>query len=137
MKQILYVYCVQPIDDFHLWMRPSDVFNAFGSDDLREIKEFEDVFDTARTSARLIGWEGDIREGPFISMLPPNEGGSSSLFIVAWKQDNNGTSFVASPYILPWISNEDVDVVCCEIEWRPGELIIKRRIGKAKNLKVL
>lgn len=97
MKQIIYVYRVEPIDDFHLWMSPSDVFNAFGSNDLRTIKEFEEVFDTAKTSARLIGWEGDIREGPFVSMLPPDGAGSRSLFIVAWKQDNNGTSFVASP----------------------------------------
>jgi hypothetical protein len=54
--------------------------------------------------ARKLGWEGDIRSfegGPYIAALPA--GGH----VIAWKQDNNGTTFIASPFELPWISAED------------------------------
>lgn len=136
MNTTMYVYRLDPIDDFHLWMDPTDIFNKTGADDLRSFDEFEEVFDTAKVSAKLIGWDGDIREGPFVSVLPPGGCGEQSLFIIAWKQDNNGTSFVASPYALPWLATENSAIVRCDIVRRPGELIISRKIEKACFLKV-
>jgi hypothetical protein len=50
-------------------------------------------------------WEGDIVNGPYWIPLP-TEG--DEKFLIAWKQTNNGTSFVASPFSLPWLGNDDV-----------------------------
>jgi hypothetical protein len=51
-------------------------------------------------------WEGDIRGGPFISGLPRD--GYPNALIVAWKQDNNGTTFVGSEIELPWLSEGQI-----------------------------
>jgi len=63
---------------------------------------------TAMELAREKGWEGDIRRGengPCVTALPfvdPEEYGKA-YHIIAWKQDNNGQTFVASPQQLPWL----------------------------------
>ena len=57
--------------------------------------------------AKKVGWEGDIREGPFIAGLPTHDTGDDGHFMIAWKQDNNGDTFVVSPYKLPWIAGGD------------------------------
>jgi|SRR6516164_6932518 hypothetical protein len=56
----------------------------------------------AQQLAKLLGWERDMREGPYFSPLPENDT-DPAAFLLAWKQDNNGTTFVASPYRLPWL----------------------------------
>jgi hypothetical protein len=48
-------------------------------------------------------WEGDIVQGPFFAGLPPRDGNSDSEQMVAIKQQNNGMTFVWSPYPLPWL----------------------------------
>lgn len=57
----------------------------------------------AETMARSCGWGGDMREGPYISALPSDCEGGSCEVMIAWKQDNNGETFVYSPYPLPWL----------------------------------
>lgn len=47
---------------------------------------------------RRVGWEGDMREGPFFFSMP---GEVNTLMGVALKQDNNGGTFVGSPVPLP------------------------------------
>jgi hypothetical protein len=53
---------------------------------------------------RRLGWEGDIREGPYVCPLPMNDYGFE--YLIAWKQDNNGTTFVVSPCALPWLEED-------------------------------
>ena len=49
------------------------------------------------TAARGIGWEGDVR-GHNIGWFPmPAPGENSFAPAYVWKQDNNGSTFVASP----------------------------------------
>lgn len=132
MKNTIYVYRVDPIDDLHLWMSPGDVFNKTATDDFRSYDEYEEVFNEGKITARFIGWEGDMREGPVVSMLPPIGAGENSLFLIAWKQDNNGESFVVSPYELPWLETENSVVVRCDIERRPGEMKITRKIQRVR-----
>ncbi|MBF0449003.1 MAG: hypothetical protein HQL67_12440 [Magnetococcales bacterium] len=55
-------------------------------------------------AARNHGWEGDIRDGPYIAGVP--EGEYCSSVMVAWKQDNNGTTFIGSPVRLPWLEGQ-------------------------------
>lgn len=48
-------------------------------------------------------WEGDYTAGPFVFLLPdPDCDCLRHGFI--WKQRNNGTTFVASPFELPWLN---------------------------------
>ena len=60
------------------------------------------TFARAQHLAKRLGWEGDIREGPYFAPLPENDT-HPSAFLLAWKQDNNGATFVASPFNLPWL----------------------------------
>lgn len=50
-----------------------------------------------------MGWEGDITEGPYVFMLPMNDGGGTMTAGFIWKQSNNGTTFVVSPFEMPWL----------------------------------
>ena len=43
----------------------------------------------------------------FVTVLPAAELGGLPLFVIAWKQQSNGTTFVASPVRLPWLEVED------------------------------
>ena len=62
----------------------------------------------AKKAARLIGWEGDIRDGPYVFGLPGGTHGTNMKVGFVWKQENNGQTFVASPFRLPWLEgNED------------------------------
>lgn len=55
-------------------------------------------------------WEGDIREGPFVSMLPGEEW-DFAHWVVLLKQDNNGTTFVVSNYKLEYLDEYFVKLV--------------------------
>lgn len=132
MKNTIYVYRVDPIDDFHLWMSPDDLLSKFEKEDFRSRWEYDEVLDMARAGARLIGWEGDMRDGPFVSVLPPGGSGVGSPFLIAWKQNNNGTSFVTSPYALPWLETENSIVVQCDIERILGNSNLTMKIVKGR-----
>ena len=49
-------------------------------------------------------WEGDIKAGPFIFTIPDPDAVSYKEGFV-WKQQNNGSSFIASPCRLPWLES--------------------------------
>ena len=117
---IVYVYETNPIDFWAGWQlvheickippHISDLLNpdanldddcGFHSPDYISAIDVAAFFTAAKWTARKIGWEGDISWGPYISMLPQNE--SDCLFMLAWKQANNGTTFIASPFELPWL----------------------------------
>ncbi|MQX81527.1 hypothetical protein GHK80_36980 [Sinorhizobium medicae] len=68
---------------------------------------FQPFFEKAKAIAREAGLEGDMRSGPFVSALPNDDLGSFSDFIIAWKQDNNGATFVASPHELAWLGRPE------------------------------
>jgi hypothetical protein len=59
-----------------------------------------------------------MHEGPFFSALP--DGMSSSCdYVVAWKQHNNGTTFLVSPWELPWLADEQIEPRVIEMSRRP------------------
>lgn len=91
------VYHISPID---LWGLAIPVSSLVGdmrawADGLVEIA-MDDV------SLDDIGWEGDVREGPFIFPIPAEV---TVLHAVVWKQDNNGNTFVWSPVSLPHLDS--------------------------------
>jgi len=106
------VYQIEPIDHWNGWHKPSDLFRsmAFTLDtEWLDPLDWASAWSQAQKLAIKLGWEGDIREGPYVTVLP-DQGGSTPPFVIAWKQDNNGTTFVASPFHLTWL---DLD----QLEW--------------------
>jgi hypothetical protein len=113
----LFVYDAGIIDDWYGWRSFSETHPIAGvgsaPDELRRRLELTGA------AAREMGWEGNVREGagPYWAPIPlPDEPGASD-FIIAWKQDNSGSTFVASPYRLPWFAG----CACREVASRePG-----------------
>ena len=58
--------------------------------------------------ADKIGWEGDISQGPFITGVAASDGGDSQI-IMAWKQSNDGATFIISPNKLQYLEREALD----------------------------
>ena len=91
------VYHISPID---LWGLAIPVSSLSGprrtwADGLVEIA----MHDVAMND---VGWEGDVREGPYII---PVLAEVEVLHAVAWKQDNNGNTFIWSPVPLPHLDS--------------------------------
>jgi len=63
-----------------------------------------DLFEHAKTDATAAGWEGDFALGPIVFTLPDPDSNSFAIGF-AWKQSNNGSTFVMSPFELPWLSD--------------------------------
>lgn len=104
------VYCVNPIDDWKGWQEPYPLF-AEDEDDYNTTltpTKWKPLWDKAQRLALRVGWEGDIRDGPFVTIIPGSMFMHSGepLAIIGWKQDNNGTTFLASPFRLPWIEDD-------------------------------
>jgi hypothetical protein len=66
-----------------------------------------EAFDVASNSygSYIKGWEGDVRETNgveeiYLFSLPAPE---SVEYGICWKQENNGDTFVYSPFRLPWL----------------------------------
>ncbi|TCU25298.1 hypothetical protein [Rhizobium laguerreae] len=105
---MIYVYSLPPIDFWHGWMNAeqyeASMDNTFGG----PTNDHLNFLERAMELASAVGWEGDMTQGPFFTALPPAEGDTWSAVIVGWKQGNNGTTYVASPYALPWLGNAEI-----------------------------
>lgn len=68
----------------------------------RMLPDFMRHFEMAKEMATEVGWEGDWKSyaKPRVFFLP---GETNFEYAFAWKQDNNGTTFVISPQPLPWL----------------------------------
>ncbi len=62
--------------------------------------DFVADFARAKKLADAIGWEGDYRETPRILFFPVE---LEFKYGFAWKHDNNGDTFIISPFHLPWL----------------------------------
>ncbi len=67
--------------------------------------QYEKQLSAAHELAKKVGWEGDTREGPYIAGLPAKDTADDGHYMIAWKQDNNGDTFVVSPFRLPWLED--------------------------------
>ena len=110
----MFIYAIDPIDNWYGWKPLTEVLNdASAHSDDRSFwlnhKELLDFWNAAQKFARAQGWEGNIRSGfgdsdggPWFAPLPINDSGSTA-FVISWKQENDGTTFVASSMPLPWL----------------------------------
>ena len=107
----LFVYKVAPIDDWTGWRKLTEAASETHSGGPPCGPSFRTLLarllDACEIARREHNWEGDISimGGPYWIPLPP---GRDDKFLIAWKQSNDGTSFVASPFALPWLGTDHV-----------------------------
>lgn len=82
-----WVYAINPVD--HGW------------EDLTAASIDNDVPDCAKQAAEDLGWEGDVRGDECARFFVPAVDSSGFAECFVWKQDNNGTTFVAASCALP------------------------------------
>lgn len=111
----LFVYSLAPIDFWTGWLTEEQYLLQLAGEAIRSenytatleqiAARYLQQKAAALSQAKSMGWEGDMREGPFIAGLPPDAPGADGQIMIAWKQRNNGETFVVSPHPLPWLSN--------------------------------
>jgi hypothetical protein len=101
----MYCYALRPIDYWGGWMDQkqycaSIAENAQDLADVAErLEEAASLLRRGQDAARLkLRWEGD-HDGVWYSVLPTDRG--EGTLIAAWKQGNNGTTFVVCEQELP------------------------------------
>lgn len=103
---VYFVYVTGPLDWWPGWRWVDEILAAMrGSDTLVEAgypepSKLEAMVSSAKKVADAAGWEGDGRWA--CAPLPAPEMFSSELMF-AVKQSNNGTTYVVSPFRLPWL----------------------------------
>lgn len=79
---------------------------VMGADTLLEegptFEDFLRAWESAKEAAYAEGWEGDFRHKPVVFWVPTS---TTFEFGFAFKQDNNGTTFVISPVPMPWLKD--------------------------------
>jgi hypothetical protein len=116
-ERTFYIYDLQPIDDgWDLLPSVATVLYRLTTEEAEYPMSgmdgyISDVFwvdwQRARQEARRAGWEGDFAEVPRVVFLPDPDLGEFA-YGFAFKQRNNGTTFVASPKRLPWLETSDL-----------------------------
>jgi hypothetical protein len=85
-------------------------------------------------AAMHLDWEGDTKEGPYVFAVPDGESSGGEL-AVAWKQENNGDTFIVSPNRLLHVERgaywEMVEVADQPGRWRvaSARLLSRATIG--------
>ncbi len=67
-----------------------------------ELREFDRLLSEAALAAQTMGWNGEIRIEPHVFWLPASV---APQYDFAWKEENNGTTYVASPQPLPHLEH--------------------------------
>lgn len=107
MARKLYTYSVGPIDIWGLFQNPEDVLEIEETGEKILLGEYTEMLAAGMAEATQLGWEGDLVRGPLVSILP--EPGSAGLLIIAWKQSNNGSTYVVSRVELPYLKHHSID----------------------------
>lgn len=109
----IYVYEINPIDDWTGWMSEEEYFSSAKSqcdphyfDEISTMAKIKATTGKAEYLAKKLGWEGDFTVGPLYSAIPSLSGNSQSEMLIGWKQSNDGTTYIASPYSLSWLERD-------------------------------
>lgn len=63
-------------------------------------EDFENDWNEAKRLARENHWDGDFARGPIVFWIPTH---NTFCYGFAFKQDDDGATFVVSPVELPWL----------------------------------
>lgn len=108
----VYVYLVSPIDYWEGFVL-EESFDVSRTHKPGQYEAFRaKAFEVAKKN---LSWDGDISVGPFISMIPDGNWSADALPLLVWKQSGNGSTFVASPYPLPWLQKHALDMTAGKI----------------------
>lgn len=109
----MYAYHIAPID--YAWDQLKSVATTAGEmaaaeaevavagvsrSEYPEVAEFLRDWEEAKSLAYSEGWEGDFRQGPVVFWVPTSD---SFKYGFAFKQPNNGSTFIISPVPMPWL----------------------------------
>jgi hypothetical protein len=102
----MFLYVLSPIDDWSGWTVVDDHMATL---DDRDAEIFLETFTPAKNAIEAHGWfEHDTHTYPwFIAPLPSTDGDGYCEWMVATKITNNGTTFLVSPYRLPWLGDAE------------------------------
>jgi hypothetical protein len=89
-----------PLETFVQKVRDAGQDPKLQEDEAFSVDEILADWEHAKALAHDKGWEGDFRVGPYIFWLPTETG---FTYAFAFKQDNNGTTFIVSPVQLQWV----------------------------------
>lgn len=94
----LYVYSPIPLDYWDGWSFADKALLASRNPVYRQ---FPELLESAKRAALAYGWEGDgeWRYAP----LAPLPDSHSCEWMFGVKQQNNGSTFIVSPFALPWM----------------------------------
>lgn len=110
----MFLYTLGPIDSWIGWSTEAEykASEATQGDYDRDeaLARFEETKTQALDLGRRAGWEGDFSVGPMVAGLPNRGGDTISGILIGWKQQNDGTTFVASPYRLPWLDEDGAPI---------------------------
>jgi hypothetical protein len=96
--RLWYAYQVELPIDFGWEHLPTVAAYSSVEDDFNDIL---DEFLFAKTLARELGWDGVNYGESRVFLLPQSD---MMAYGFVWKQDHSGTTFVISPYELPWLN---------------------------------
>lgn len=104
----MFYYETNPVDFFGPMMPICEACRSIRHDTEDPDAEFG-LFVTCMKAAHFFGlhgkWDGDIRgKNLYVFALPVDDGSLPEIGIV-WKQDDNGTTYIASPVRLPWLDD--------------------------------
>ena len=68
-----------------------------------DLQSFLYAWESAKEEASINGCEGDFRNEPVVIWIPND---TEFNYGFAFKQDNNGTTYVVSPVSMPWLESE-------------------------------
>lgn len=114
----MYLYECSPIDWWVGWSTYEDILQQIRAEDeymgsmtngVRESDHLRFLEATGRalTGFRALGWEGDgdIKVTALPSPEPYVNGAGIEALVLAVKQGNNGTTYLASQVPMPWLGN--------------------------------
>jgi hypothetical protein len=112
IKEDFFAFHVAPIDLWQVKTTPAEVVKRLAEDtesdsnwhQLSEFLSFLNEVDGFVRGGGFPEWEGDVREGPYIYFVPAGHNSMAPLF--AWKQNNNGETFIVSRVDLPMMEEE-------------------------------
>jgi hypothetical protein len=105
MKRGIYVYKCYAIDYWDGWQRIH----------YRDTEATKFLHRAQEIALAHLEWEGDVNDGPYIAPLPCND--AYCDFMVAWKQKNNGDTFIGCPYALLWLDDGCIGKAVAQSGW--------------------
>ena len=119
MMSKYYAYCTLPIDngfnnlilleDYVIRLAnsaksvPGEITDDFKAENqYSSVSSVLSLWEFGKSLAKKVGWEGDIREGPYVFFIP-DPGSFEMRQCFVFKQDNNGETFIISPFEMPWL----------------------------------